>query len=60
MAQTDPGRPVKIEVGYVPGPTGLDYGARVIAPNAFELLGKPFVVENKAGASGTIATNFVA
>ena len=60
VAQIYPDRPVKIEVGYVPGPTGPDFGARVIAPKLSELLGQPFVVENKAGASGTIATNFVA
>ncbi len=60
MAQTYPDRPVKVEVGYVPGPTGPDYAARVVTPKLSELLGQPFVVENKPGASGTIATAFVA
>ncbi len=60
MAQAYPDKPVKVEVGYVPGPTGPDYAARVVAPKLSELLGQPFVVENKPGASGTIATAFVA
>ena len=50
---------MKVEVGYVPGPTGPDFSARVVAPKLAELLGQPFVVENKPGASGTIATTFV-
>ncbi len=54
--QPYPNRPVKLLVGYVPGPTGPDYAARVMAERLGQILGQPFVVENKPGASGTIAT----
>ena len=60
VAQNYPDRPVRVEVGYVPGPTGPDFSARVVSPKLAELLGQPFVVENKPGASGTIATTYVA
>ena len=59
LAQDYPNRPVKIEVGYVPGPTGPDFAARVVAHKMSELLGQAFVVENKPGASGAIATTVV-
>jgi tripartite-type tricarboxylate transporter receptor subunit TctC len=60
-AQDDyPSRPIKLIVGYVPGPTGPDYAGRVIAEKLTDILGQPVVVENKPGASGTLATAFVA
>ncbi|MFM9979693.1 MAG: Bug family tripartite tricarboxylate transporter substrate binding protein [Burkholderiales bacterium] len=59
-AQDYPNKPVKIIVGYVPGATGPDFSARVVAPKLAQLLGQPFVVENKPGAGGTLATAFVA
>ncbi|MSQ73113.1 MAG: hypothetical protein EXR27_17775 [Betaproteobacteria bacterium] len=58
-AQDYPNRPVKLLVGYVPGPTGPDFSARVVAPKLAQLLGQQFVVENRAGAGGTLATAFV-
>ena len=59
IAQADyPNRPIKLVVGYVPGP-GPDFLARTIAPKLSELLGQPVVVENRAGAGGTLATSFV-
>jgi tripartite-type tricarboxylate transporter receptor subunit TctC len=48
-----PQQPVKIIVPYSPGGT-VDFSARQIAQKLTEQLGKPFVVENKTGASGTI------
>ena len=48
-----PQQPVKIIVPYSPGGT-VDFSARQIGQKLTEQLGKPFVVENKAGASGTI------
>ena len=58
-AQDYPNRPVKVIVGYVPGATGPDFSARVISEKLTQLLGQPFVVENRPGAGGTLATAFV-
>jgi tripartite-type tricarboxylate transporter receptor subunit TctC len=58
-AQQFPSRPVTLIVPFSPG-TGIDILARVIAPKLSELWRQPVVVENKAGASGNIGTDFVA
>ena len=58
-AQTFPSRPVTLVVPFSPG-TGIDILARVIAPRLSEMWRQPVVVENKAGASGNIGTDFVA
>jgi tripartite-type tricarboxylate transporter receptor subunit TctC len=49
-----PARPITLLVGFAPG-GGTDLIARHIAPRLAELLGQPVVIENRAGASGTIA-----
>jgi tripartite-type tricarboxylate transporter receptor subunit TctC len=54
-----PQQPVKIIVPYSPGGT-VDFSARQIGNKLSEQLGKPFVVENKVGASGTIGNATVA
>jgi len=57
-AQGWPERPIKIIVGLAAG--GLtDSIARAIAPGLTERLGQPVVVENRPGASGTIAAEAV-
>lgn len=55
QAQTYPTRPVKLVVGFEAG-GNTDTVARVVAQKLSERIGQQVVVENKAGASGTIAT----
>jgi tripartite-type tricarboxylate transporter receptor subunit TctC len=54
-----PTRPVRLIEGYGAGGTP-DIVSRVIAQWLSERLGQPFVVENRDGASGNIATEAVA
>ena len=58
-AQNYPDRPVRLLEGYGAG-GAPDIIARLIAKWLSERLGKPFVVDNKPGASGRIATDAVA
>jgi tripartite-type tricarboxylate transporter receptor subunit TctC len=58
-AQSYPARPITIVVGFAPGgPT--DTVARVLADRMKTTLGQSVVVENQAGAAGTIAAARVA
>ncbi len=54
-----PERPVTIVVPYAPG-GAADAVARVIATRMGARLGTSVIVDNKAGASGTIGASFVA
>jgi tripartite-type tricarboxylate transporter receptor subunit TctC len=54
-----PARAVKVIVPYGAGSTP-DYAARIIADRLQRRFGKPFVVENKPGASGMLGTDLVA
>lgn len=56
---TYPTHPITMVVGFAPG-GGTDTVARIIAKNLGENLGQQVVVENKAGAGGNIATDYVA
>ena len=54
-AQSYPARPIKLIVPYGPGGT-VDPTARILGARASELLGQSVVVENRAGAAGSIGT----
>lgn len=59
MAQTLPNGPIRIIVGFAPG-GGTDILARVIGQKLGDMWKTQVIVENKAGASGTIAADYVA
>lgn len=60
IAQTDwPKQPIKLIVGLAPGAIN-DVQARVMAQEIAKRLGQPVVVENRTGAGGNIAAEFVA
>src|SRR5687768_5227473 len=59
QAQTYPTKPVRLTVGFEAG-GNTDTVARVVGQALSERLGQQIVIENKPGASGTIATHEVA
>jgi tripartite-type tricarboxylate transporter receptor subunit TctC len=58
-AQSYPSRPIRMLVGFSPGGPA-DVMARLIGQRMAVTLGRPIVVENRAGAGGTIAARVVA
>ena len=58
-AQQFPERPVRLIVGFPPG-GGVDIVARQLADKLSETLGQRVIVENRAGAAGNVAMEFVA
>src|SRR3954464_10449201 len=59
LAQDYPGKPIRMVVGFPPG-GGTDVVARIITPRYSELLGQSVVIENRPGATGTVAAGQVA
>jgi tripartite-type tricarboxylate transporter receptor subunit TctC len=58
-AQVDPGRTIRLVVGYAPGGS-FDVIGRLVADGLRERLGVTAVVENRTGAGGTIGSDYVA
>lgn len=58
-AQAYPAKPVRVIVPFPPGGAN-DIVARIVLPKASEQMGQSFVVENRAGAGGTIGSAVVA
>jgi tripartite-type tricarboxylate transporter receptor subunit TctC len=58
-AQDYPNKPIRMVVGFPPG-GGTDVVARILVPRISELLGQPIVIDNRPGATGTVAAGQVA
>ena len=59
FGQAFPGKPVKVVIPFVAGGSS-DIVGRAMAAKFQEILGQPGIVENKPGANGAIAAEFVA
>src|SRR4051812_3301652 len=54
-----PVRPVRLVVPYTPGGS-MDAVARILSPKLSQALGQQFVIDNRAGASGSVGGETVA
>jgi tripartite-type tricarboxylate transporter receptor subunit TctC len=57
-AQSYPSKPVRIVVGFVPG-SATDIITRLMGQWLTDRLGQPFIIENRGGAGGSLATEAV-
>jgi tripartite-type tricarboxylate transporter receptor subunit TctC len=58
FAQAFPNKPVRIVVAFTPG-SSTDIIGRAVAAKLQDIWGQPVVVENRAGAGGTVGSEFV-
>jgi tripartite-type tricarboxylate transporter receptor subunit TctC len=58
VAQPYPAKPVRLVVPFPPG-GGVDVTARILAQQLTARTGQSFIIDNRAGASGIIGTEFV-
>ena len=59
LAQTYPVKPIRAIVPF-PAGGGIDTVIRLLGPKMSDTLGQPILVDNRAGASGTLGTDIVA
>ena len=59
QAQPYPSKPIRLIVPFPPG-GNVDLSARILAPELSKELGQPIVIDNKAGAGGTLGLDAVA
>src|SRR5438105_1409946 len=59
QAQDYPSRPIRMLVGFAPG-GGTDVVARILAPRLTAAWNQQVVIDNRLGATGTIAAALVA
>ena len=59
QAQAWPAKPVRVVVAFAPGGS-LDFVTRTVSERLSQELGQSFVVENRAGANGTVGAEYVA
>ncbi len=58
LAQPYPSKPIRMVVGFPPG-GGNDLLARTVSPKLGELMGQSVIVDNKPGAGGNLAADWV-